>query len=143
MGGKDINRITVQTELACPLALAWKHFTSPESVKQWNQASPDWHCPRAHNDLKVGGEFSYTMAAKDGSSSFDFKGIITELVPEQKLCFQLDDGRQVEAIFTEHNGTTRITETFEAEDIHSLDMQEIGWQATLNSFKAFVEQNTN
>ena len=41
---------------------------------KWNNASNDWHTPRAENDLKVGGKFLYRMEAKDGSSEFDFDG---------------------------------------------------------------------
>ncbi len=141
MGGKDINRITVKTTVNLPVSNTWKHFTDPESVKHWNMASGDWHCPEARNELRVGGELCYKMAAKDGSSQFDFLGTFTEIIPNEKLCFELADGRQVEVLFKVMNGQTEITETFEAENIHALDMQEQGWQAILNSFKQFVEKS--
>ena len=53
-----------------PLEL-WDRLVNPEKVMTWSFASEDWYCPEAKNDLKVGGEFHYEMAAKDGSFSFD------------------------------------------------------------------------
>lgn len=52
---------------------------SPQHITQWNQASDDWHCPSADNDLRVGGSFSSKMAARDGSFEFDFEGIYDEV----------------------------------------------------------------
>jgi len=143
MGGKDINRITVQTTVNLPAQKAWEHFTDPESVKHWNMASGDWHCPSAVNELKPGGRFCYKMAAKDGTASFDFEGIFNKVIPGEQLVFQLADGRQVEVLFEETNGITEVTETFEAERVHSLDMQQAGWQAILNSFKQFAENQAS
>ena len=48
--------------------------SSTLNVMNWNNASDDWYCPKAENDLKEGGKFAFTMAAKDGSFSFDFGG---------------------------------------------------------------------
>lgn len=41
---------------------------------QWNQASPDWHCPSASIDLRVVGRHVARMAARDGSFGFDYEG---------------------------------------------------------------------
>lgn len=47
------------------------------------------------NDLRVGGSLTSRMEAKDGSMGFDFGGIYTEVVGNQKIAYTLGDGRKV------------------------------------------------
>jgi len=134
--------ITVEAVVDAPLARVWAYWTSPEHVTKWNFASEDWHCPRAINNLNIGGRFVYTMAAMDGSMSFDFSGTYTEVVSGERIINQLDDGRMM-SVFFEALGPdqTRVVETFEAEHENSLDLQRGGWQAILDNFKRVVEKN--
>ena len=71
--------ITVEANFSVPVEKVWRSWTEPQHITQWNQASPDWHCPKATNDLREGGKFSSTMAARDGSMSFDFGGVHTKV----------------------------------------------------------------
>nr|WP_290941054.1 SRPBCC domain-containing protein [Haliscomenobacter sp.] len=57
--------ITVKSTVNVPVEKAWEYWTTPEHIMQWNNASDDWHTPKAGNDLRPGGRFVYTMAAKD------------------------------------------------------------------------------
>jgi uncharacterized protein YndB with AHSA1/START domain len=57
------NRITVETVVAARLATIWDCWTNPLHITKWTFASPDWHAPRATNDLRTGGSFSTRMAA--------------------------------------------------------------------------------
>ena len=66
--------ITVEATVQAPVEKVWSFYTSPEHIKKWNNASPDWHTPHAENDLRVGGKFLSRMEAKDGSFGFDFWG---------------------------------------------------------------------
>ena len=59
------HKITVTATINAPINTVWEMFTAPEHVVNWNFASDDWHAPKATNELKVGGRFIYTMAAKD------------------------------------------------------------------------------
>jgi hypothetical protein len=47
----------------------------------------------------------------------------------------------VDVLFQEDSscGCVTVTETFDAEEIHDLDMQKAGWQAILENFKKHVE----
>ena len=56
--------IAVQVFVRSPIENVWKHWTLPEHIMQWNNASPDWHTTSAKNDLKDGGKFNYRMEAK-------------------------------------------------------------------------------
>ena len=117
----------------------WTLWTQPEHITKWNRASDDWHSPRAENDLRVGGRFLTRMEAKDGSVGFDFSGVYNEVIEHKKIHYTMDDGREVETLFNEENGQTKIIITFDAEKENPLEMQRDGWQAILNSFKRYAE----
>lgn len=134
-------KIVISTKVVAPLEKVWRFWTQPEHIKNWNFASNDWHCPEASNDLKVGGSFSYTMAAKDGSASFDFEGTYDGVEMLQRIAYTISDGRAVEVTFNETNGLVEVTETFEPEGMNPEEMQRGGWQAILDSFKSYVENS--
>jgi uncharacterized protein YndB with AHSA1/START domain len=133
--------ITVSASVNASLENTWNKFTNPNDVTKWNAASDDWHTPKAENNLKVGGEFIYRMEAKDGSVGFDFKGIYTAVEPHKRIEYTMEDGRKVKITFENKNNKTIIVEQFEAENIHSFDLQKSGWQAILDNFKKHVESN--
>ena len=68
---KPMKRVTVESTVNQNIQKVWEFWTSPEHIVNWNFATPEWHCPSAEHDLKVGGKLKYHMAAKDGSISFD------------------------------------------------------------------------
>jgi uncharacterized protein YndB with AHSA1/START domain len=131
--------ITVEATVNAPLEKVWKTWSGPEHITKWCQASDDWHAPHAENDLRTGGKFKTTMAAKDGSFSFDFGGTYTDVVDHKKIAYSLDDSRKVEVNFASDGNTTKIVETFDPESVNSPDMQRDGWQAILNNFKKYTE----
>ena len=134
-------KITVETTVNAPVAKVWEHFNAPEHITQWCFASDDWHAPSAENDVRTGGKFRTTMAAKDGSFSFDFGGVYSNVVPQSVIEYGMEDGRIVQVTFTEHGESTTVTEIFDAEQTNPADMQRDGWQAILNNFKKHVEAN--
>ncbi|GIV46271.1 MAG: activator of HSP90 ATPase [Ignavibacterium sp.] len=135
----DKTRISVEINIKAPIEKVWECFTKPEHIINWNFASDDWHCPRAVNDLQPGGKFSWRMESIDGSMGFDFEGIYTEVREFEKIKYKLGDNREVEITFQSENNFTIITETFDAENVFSLEQQRQGWQSILNNFKVYVE----
>ncbi len=133
--------ITVEATVNAPVAKVWEYWTKPEHITQWCQASDDWHAPKAENDVRVGGTFSTTMAAKDGSFSFDFGGVYDAVTENEILEYTIGDGRRVWIKFTADGDKTHITERFEAENQNPVEMQQGGWQAILNNFKKHTENN--
>lgn len=133
-------RITVSALVNKPVADVWKIWTDPAHILQWNAASDDWHCPKAENDLKAGGKFSSTMAARDGSFSFDFEGVYDNVELHKRIAYTMADGRTCEILFSEESGGTRVEEAFDAEAQNSVEMQRGGWQAILDRFKKYAEQ---
>ncbi len=132
--------ITVATTVHAPVATVWKCWTLPEYITQWNHASDDWHCPYAENDLRVNGTFKSTMAAKDGSMSFDFEGVYTAVDEHKRIEYTLADGRKVKITFLAEGAKTTVTEEFDPENINSRELQKGGWQAILDNFKKITEQ---
>lgn len=133
--------ITVETSINAPLEKVWEFWTSPEHITEWNNASADWHTPKAENDLQTGGRFLFRMEAKDGSFGFDFSGIYDEVKTQELIAYTIADGRKVKITFTNAEGSTKVTEVFEAETINAVELQKTGWQAILNNFKNYTETN--
>lgn len=141
MTAQETKIITVKATVNAKAATAWKFWTSPEHITQWNCASPDWHSPSAQQDLRAGGNFNFRMEAKDGSMGFDFEGTYDVVKPNEYLEYTIGDGRKVQIKFEESDGKTFITESFEAETTNPLEMQQAGWQSILDSFKNYTEKN--
>lgn len=134
-------RISVETIINAPIYSVWEMWTNPEHIKKWNNASDDWHTPYAENDLRKGGKFLARMESKDGSEGFNFEGHYDEVKINQLIEYTMGDGRKVKIVFTDLGDETKIQETFEAEEEHSIDLQREGWQSIMNNFKRYVEKN--
>ena len=132
--------ITVEVNVDAGIEKVWDYWTLPEHIEHWNFASDDWECPFAENDLMPGGAFSYKMAAKDGSMEFQFEGIYDEVIPHELIQYTLGDGRKVRVEFQSKGKTTHVIETFEPEEVNTLELQRTGWQAILDNFRKYLEE---
>lgn len=131
--------ITVETTVQAPVEKVWNAWNEPQHIMNWCHASDDWHAPASANDIRTGGTFSTTMAAKDGSYSFDFGGVYDNVKEHELIQYTMGDGRKVDIVFTREGNGTKVVETFEAESTHSVEMQKGGWQAILDNFKKYTE----
>lgn len=132
-------KITVETTVAAPLDAVWSAWNTPDDIVRWNAASDDWHTTSSRVDLRVGGTFSARMEAKDGSFGFDFEGTYTEVTPQRRIAYVMEDGREVVVEFHDQGGTVHVRETFDAEATNPAEMQRQGWQAILDRFARHVE----
>jgi uncharacterized protein YndB with AHSA1/START domain len=131
--------ITIESNVNAPLEKVWEYFTSPEHITKWNFASDDWHSPTAKNDLRTGGHFVYRMEAKDGSMGFDFGGVYDAITEYSLIDATLGDGRKLAIYFAADGEKTIVTESFEAEEMNSIELQRTGWQMILDNFKKYTE----
>ena len=131
--------ITVTSTIKAGIEKVWDAWTNPTHITQWCQASDDWHAPYADNDLRMDGTFKTTMAAKDGSFSFDLEGVYTKVELHKYIAYTLTDGRNVEITFNKENGSVNIIESFDPESQNSHELQQQGWQMILNNFKKHME----
>ncbi|HOX82302.1 MAG TPA: SRPBCC family protein [Chryseolinea sp.] len=133
--------ITIETVVKSPIEKVWQFWSESNQITQWCSASDDWHTPYADNDLRTGGKFKSTMAAKDGSVSFDFEGVYTNVQKYKLIEYDIADGRKVEITFSGNGNETKVVESFEAEGENPIEMQRGGWQAILDNFKKHTENN--
>ena len=139
MPTSDKTVITVNATIFAPIEKVWNNWTDPKHITKWNNASDDWHTPKAENDLRAGGKFHSRMEAKDGSMGFDFNGIYSDVEQHNHIAYTIEDGRKVDIYFKEKYGSTEIIESFEAENVNSVELQQAGWQSILNNFKKYTE----
>lgn len=131
--------LTVSATIKAPVPKVWEFWTKPDHITKWNNASSDWHTPHAENDLRPGGKFLSRMESVDGMEGFDFTGTYQEVEKHKLISYLMEDGRKVEINFDDRGDYTSITESFDAETQNSLELQQEGWQAILNNFKAYTE----
>lgn len=136
-----MEKITVKATINARVEKVWQYWTSPEHIVKWNNASEDWHTPKAENDLRVGGKFLSRMEAKDGSMGFDFEGTYTTVETNKQIAYVLADDRKILVEFNGNGNTTEVVETFDAENENPVEMQQAGWQAILDNFKKYAEAN--
>ncbi len=141
MAATEKTKITIEATVNAPIEKAWKNWNNPNAIMKWNSAHPSWHCPKAENDLRIGGKLNARMEAVDGSMGFDFWGIYDEIKNHELIAYTMGDGRKVKITFTTEGDSTKIVEVFEAETENPIEMQQDGWQAILDNFKAYTESN--
>ncbi len=143
-----MTQLTVSTTINTPLTLVYEALWNPVHIMHWCHAGPDWHCPKAiGGEPKVGETFTTTYAAKDGSFAFDLVGRYDIVEPQNRLLYTIGEmkefflpaGREVEVLFETTPEWVRVTEIFDAEDVHSHEMQIAGWGAILENLRKYCE----
>ena len=131
-------KIIVETIVNAPIETVWLAYNSPEHIVKWNAASEDWHTTSSSVDLRVGGNFSSRMEAKDGSFGFDFAGTYTKVIENELIEYSFGE-RTAKVEFSNVSTGVKVLVEFESEETHSIEQQQQGWQAILNSFTRYVE----
>lgn len=134
-------KVTIQAQIAATPDKVWDYWTNPKHIVNWNFASDDWCCPKAENDLRIGGKYSARMEAKDKSFGFDFDCIYTEVENLKTLNYTMGDGRTARTTFEQTANGTNVKTIFDAEGENSVEMQKNGWQAILDNFKKYTESH--
>lgn len=133
-------KITIKVIVSADAQKVWNYYTQPEHITKWNFALDTWHCPRAINDMRVGGGYVARMEAKDGSFGFDFEAVYTEINEGESFTYEFG-GRFATVTFKEITGQTEVTVSFDPETQNPVEIQRQGWQAILNNFKKYTETN--
>ena len=133
-----MEQITIHAHSEAPIEKIWEYWTKPAHITKWCYTSDDWCAPHATNDLRVGGIFTTRMESKDGTQGFDFGGTYTEVIPYEKISYQIADGRMVHVVFEKTDTGYTIIESFNPEGENPTEMQRAGWQSILNTFVSYV-----
>ena len=134
------DKITITVLVNADIKKVWNYYTKPEHIINWNFAHSSWHCPRAENDMKVGGRYFARMEAKDRSFGFDFIANYTEIIEGKQFSYGFE-GRSITVIINAAEDLTELEVIFDPETENPIEMQKNGWQAILNNFKNYVEIN--
>ncbi|MEO6069287.1 MAG: SRPBCC domain-containing protein [Chitinophagaceae bacterium] len=134
------DKITVTVTINADAAKVWNYYTKPEHITKWNFADPSWQCPKAENDMKVGGVYFARMEAKDGSFGFDFIANYTEIIDRKQFTYEFG-GRTATIKIKALENQTELEVIFDPEKENPIEMQKGGWQSILNNFKNYVETN--
>ena len=133
--------IEVKANINAALDQVWEKWTQAQHVIHWNFAHESWCCPSAEVDFKEGGSSNYRMEAKDGSFGFNLIATFNAIIPQEYIASSLEDGRKVEVKFASNGQQTILVQRFEPETQNPLELQQQGWQAILDQFKRYCEQN--
>jgi uncharacterized protein YndB with AHSA1/START domain len=136
-------KITVETVVKAEPSRVWDAWNNPADIKQWNNASDDWHTTSSSVDLREGGKFTARMEARDGSQGFDFAGTYTRVEPNKTIEYRMGDGREVKVEFVPQTDGVLVKETFDTEDENTPELQRQGWQAILDNFGKHVESKAD
>ncbi len=110
-----VKSITVETKVDVPVKWAWKIWTKPSDIMQWNIPFDDWHCPKVENEVIPGGKFLFRMETSDGSDGFDQAGTYDRVIPNELIEYTVADGRKSRIVFSSNGDATTVSETFEPE----------------------------
>ena len=134
--------IKIEITILKPIQKVWDLMNDPKHIVKWNFPDETWICTKAENDFRVAGKLETRMEAKDGSYGIDQVATYDEIIPLEKINYQLTDGRNVAIFFKEVDvNTTEIVQIFDAEMKNSRQMQRDGWYSILNNFHKYVENN--
>jgi uncharacterized protein YndB with AHSA1/START domain len=136
-----LEKITIRVSVSASIQKVWEYYTNPIHITQWNFAHPSWHCPSASNDMQVGGRYIARMEARDGSAGFDFEATYTEIHANESFSYEFG-GRMAVVKFSDKDGATELTLTFDPENENPIEMQRNGWQSILDNFKKYAESHS-
>ena len=110
---QETEKITIDTTINSSLEQVWLCWTLEEHIVEWNFVNNDCSCPKAYNNLRVGGTFDFRMESNNGKSNFAVKGTYTEIIRTKFLSYQFEDGRRESILFEEIDGQIRLVQSFE------------------------------
>lgn len=131
-------KIVIGAKVKADAQKVWDYYTQPQHITNWNFAHPSWHCPTATNDMKIGGHYIARMEARDGSFGFDFDAVYTEIVVGKEFTYEFG-GRSATVKFENQGDFTGVEISFDPEEENSIELQRNGWQAILDNFKKYTE----
>ena len=146
--------ITISTIIRAKVEDVFDTYLNPEDNRRWSTAGGGWSVGKVSIDPKVGGKWSIEFKDAAGVHDFEFGGVYTEIIPNQKIVYAMrkeiadiaaDDrfGTVTFEADTPIKGNTTVTISFTTEDTNSLEQQRAGWSAILENFKKHTKRKYN
>ena len=107
--------IAITRDFAAARTLVFDAHTRPEQVSQWLLGPEGWTMPICEIDLRPGGSWHYVWRKDDGTE-MEMRGVYREVVPPERIVNTERWGPEWPetvntTLFTEHGGTTTVTQT--------------------------------
>jgi uncharacterized protein YndB with AHSA1/START domain len=106
--------LRIERTFVAPVAAVFDAWTSPEVLRRWLHAYPDWDTPIAEVDLRVGGTVRIVMRDPADGAEHGARGEYTLVEPPHRLAFTWvwdhDPGNPqlIELEFAERDGRTTV-----------------------------------
>jgi uncharacterized protein YndB with AHSA1/START domain len=126
--------LRIARTFGAPAEAVFDAWTSPEVMRRWYHAGPDWETPEVEVDLRVGGRVSVVMRKPDGSE-VELSGEYREIDRPHRLTMTCtfsddpaDEEQLIELSFSEDDGsTTVVLVNSRIPNDERRDAQENGW----------------
>jgi uncharacterized protein YndB with AHSA1/START domain len=140
--------LRVSRTFAAPPERVFDAWTSPELLRRWWAAGPDWDTPLAEVDLRPGGRYRLSMRNTETGEVHTVGGEYREIRRPERLVYTWSwesnaeamagsENSLVEVDFAGRDGSTEVTLThsgFATEELAG--MHEHGWNACLDNLEA-------
>lgn len=82
-----------------------------------------------------------SLQSTHNCAGFDLGGVYDVENRHEAIGYTMEDGRRVDIAFVDQGNETKVIETFDAESSNPVEFQQPCWQAIMDNFKAYTEQN--
>jgi uncharacterized protein YndB with AHSA1/START domain len=134
--------VRIERTFDAPAEAVFDAWTSPEVMRRWWHAGPDWETPEAEVDLRVGGKVRVVMRRSDGfevEAGGEYKLIERPDRLEMTWTFSDDPSgtrQRIELAFSESEGATTVVMVNSgiATD-ERRDAQDYGWRGCFDELE--------
>jgi uncharacterized protein YndB with AHSA1/START domain len=140
----DPRILRVERTFKAPAQAVFEAWTSPELLRRWWPAGPDWETPVAEVDARVGGKLRLIMRNPSGEE-FGGGGEYIEISPPHRVVFTWTwDGHEghrgtqlveVELDEQEDGTTTLLLTNRGLEDEEARRLHREGWERSFNNLE--------
>lgn len=106
--------LRIERTFEAPARAVFEAWTSPEVLRRWLHANPDWDTPVAEVDLRVGGAVRIVMRDPENGAEHGASGEYQVIDSPRRLVFtwiwdhEPSNVQLVELEFSEHEGRTTV-----------------------------------
>ena len=136
--------VRIERTFEAPAEAVFDAWTSPEVMRRWWHAGPEWETPEAEVDLRVGGKVRVVMRASDGTE-VEAQGEYTLIDRPHRLVmtWTFDDDpsneQLIELSFSESEGSTTVLMVNSGISTDERrDAQDWGWHGCLDELERVV-----
>jgi uncharacterized protein YndB with AHSA1/START domain len=134
--------VRIERTFDAPAEEVFDAWTSPDVMRRWWHAGPEWETPEAEVDLRVGGTVRVVMRARDGSeveAQGEYRFIERPHRLEMTWTFSDDPSgiqQLIELAFSESEGSTTVVMVNSGIATHARrGAQDYGWRGCFDELE--------